>query len=344
MLAPVASGYRAATRGLHAIGWRRIRYGLAAAYAAALVADVVTSGVPTDRGTLSEIVVVGLGISCLGRGWRRLLQVVLDWLPFTLVLMTYDRSRALADQVGMPLHVADVAHAEAWVFGGTVPTVWLQQHLYDPAHVHLYDALATLVYTSHFLVTPVLAAAFWLRSRRTFLRYAGRVVALSFAGLVTYVLFPEAPPWMAARDGVIGDPIVRLPARGFVWLHAPQLRDTLDHAFRAGGNEVAAMPSLHVGFACLIAIFVAGRVRRRWWPLLWLYPALMGVALCYLGEHYVIDLLAGLAYAAGTHFALSWWERRRAERWGERRAERVPGKTRPAASPSSAATRSSTPS
>jgi membrane-associated phospholipid phosphatase len=294
--------------------WHRIRVGVFAAWVVIICAIVVTTGVPTGRRAIAMMTVSGLAISRLGQGWRRLGQVVVDWLPFTLVLMAYDTTRGVATSIGLPVHEADVVGWERALFGGHVPTVWLQQHLYDPHHVFWYDALFTVVYCTHFVATPIVAAVMWLRDRTAWLFYIARVVLLSVGGLVTYVLFPEAPPWMAARDGVIGDPIARLPARGFVWLDAPQLRDTLDHAFRAGGNEVAAMPSLHVGFACLIAIFVAGRVRRRWWPVLWLYPALMGVALVYLGEHYVIDLLAGLAYAAAAHYALSWWERRRAAR------------------------------
>jgi membrane-associated phospholipid phosphatase len=38
----------------------------------------------------------------------------------------------------------------------------------------------------------------------------------------------------------------------------------------------------------------------------------MGTALVYLGEHYVVDLIAGAVYAAGVHFAMNAWERRRA--------------------------------
>lgn len=313
VLAPVAAGYRATMRGIHAIGWRRTRYGCAAGYFAVLIYQVLAAGVPTDRDTLSAIVIVGLAITCLGRGWRRLLQVGLDWLPFTIVLMTYDKSRALADTLGMPLHEADIAHAESWLFGGTVPTVWFQQHFYDPVHVHLYDALATLLYTSHFVVTPLLAAVFWLRARRTFLRYIGRVIVLSFAGLITYVLFPEAPPWMAAQDGLIGG-VSRISARGWEYLHASFANRLLIAGQSEGSNPVAAMPSLHFAFALLAALFLAERLRRRWRYLLYLYPLAMGLTLVYTGEHYVLDLAFGAVYAVAVHVLLlrveAWYARR----------------------------------
>ena len=298
----------------HAIGWRRVRYGCAGVYFAVLAYIVYSSGVPTGRRTLSEIVVVGLAITCLGRGWRRMLQVAVDWLPFTVVLMLYDQSRSLADTMGMPVHVADIASAERWLFGGTVPTVWLQQHLYTPGHVHLYDALVTLVYTSHFVVTPALAAVYWLRERVAFLRYIARVVALSFAGLITYILFPEAPPWLASRDHVIAQ-VTRISALGWEYLHAGFAHRLLVEGQQGGSNPVAAMPSLHFAFALLATLFLAERIghRARW--LLYLYPVAMAFTLLYTGEHYVIDLVFGVGYALAVHLGVrrveAWYLRRR---------------------------------
>ena len=63
--------------------------------------------------------------------------------------------------------------------------------------------MASLVYASHFVVTPVVLAVLWLRDRARWARYVRLVLALSAAGLVTYVLYPAAPPWLAAEDGVI---------------------------------------------------------------------------------------------------------------------------------------------
>lgn len=305
------------------VGWRGVRRGVFAVYALVLLSVVLSVGVPIGRQAIALIIVVGLSIGAIGVGWRRFAQVLLDWLPFTLVLMAYDKTRAVADVLGMPLHVSDVVTAEKWLCFGAVPTVWLQRHLYNPAHVYWYDALMTLIYTSHFLATPVLAAVLWLRSRAAWLRFISRVIVLSVAGLVTYILFPEAPPWMAARDGVIAQPIDRLSARGWIWLHAGNVKHALAHAQDDGTNPVAAMPSLHVAFACLVALFVASRIRSRWRWLLTLYPLAMGFALVYLGEHYVLDVVAGLAYALAVHFGLSRWERRRAARRDSDDAERT---------------------
>jgi membrane-associated phospholipid phosphatase len=262
----------------------------------------VDYGVPTARIALALIIMVGLGLTSIGRGWRSALQVVIDWLPFTAVLLLYDRTRGVADGLGISLHEQDILDAEKWLLGGTEPTLWLQQQLYDAAHVHWYDALVTLVYTSHFLATPVLAAVLWLRDRTLWLSYISRVIVLAVAGLLTYCLFPEAPPWMAARDGLT-EPVARLSARGWIWLHAGNLNDLLARAQEEGANPVAAMPSLHVAFAVLVAVTIGARLRSRWRWLLVLYPVAMGFTLVYTGEHYVTDLALGAGVALAIHGA-----------------------------------------
>jgi membrane-associated phospholipid phosphatase len=270
--------------------WTWIRRAAGLVYLGVLAWIVVEFGIPTGRQAIAILIITGLLITRIGRGWRALGRVVLDWLPFTAVLIAYDRTRGLADAVGLPLHESDIVTAHT---------------------VHWYDALITLIYTTHFLATPVLAAVLWLRDRTEWIRYITRVIVLSVAGLITFVLFPEAPPWLAARDGIIAEPVARLSARGFEWLHLGDVKAALSHAQDAGANPVAAMPSLHVAFSVLVALFIASRLRSRWRYLLAAYPVAMGFALVYTGEHYVLDLVAGVVYALATHLALNAWERRR---------------------------------
>jgi membrane-associated phospholipid phosphatase len=61
-----------------------------------------------------------------------------------------------------------------------------------------------------------------------------------------------------------------------------------------GGNPLAAMPSLHFATSMM-----AAQLLEETGPLAgalgWGYTATLGFALVYLGEHYVVDLLAGAA-------------------------------------------------
>ena len=293
--------------------WRLIRRRTAWGYLAALIVIVAFVGVPTDRFSLFLIILAGLGITCLGRGWRSFGRVILDWLPFTVVLVIYDESRGLAKAIGMPLHESDIAAVDRWVFG-VVPTVWLQDHFLTPGSPHWYDALATLIYTSHFLATPIVAAVLWLRDRASWIAFVRRVIALSILGLITYTLFPAAPPWYAARDGVI-DPAIRASSRGWLWLHINHAGNLLSEG-QASANPVAAMPSLHTAFATIIALYIGARLPNPWRWLLVLYPIAMGLALVYLGEHYVVDVVAGVVYALITHWAITRWEHWRSARVG----------------------------
>ena len=64
-------------------------------------------------------------------------------------------------------------------------------------------------------------------------------------------------------------------------------------------NELAAVPSLHVGFAVVIGIIVAAAVRH---PVLkvvwWLWGPAIGLAVVATGNHYVFDIAAGVVAAA----------------------------------------------
>jgi membrane-associated phospholipid phosphatase len=310
--APVAAPAEV-ERSFLGVGWPRVRWAAYALYFAALIWIVISDGVPTGRADLALIIIIGLVLTCIGRSWRAVAQVVIDWLPFTAVLLLYDQSRGVADALGISLHEADILHAEKWCFGGTEPTLWLQQHMYSPTHVYWYDAACTLVYTSHFLATPILAAILWLRDRALWLRYISRVVLLAVGGLITYCVFPEAPPWLAARDH-LSEPVARLSARGWIWLHAGHVNSLLAKAQNDGSNPVAAMPSLHTAFATLVALTIGARIHSGWRYLLVLYPMAMGFTLVYCGEHYVLDLVAGVVYALVAHWLLNWWEARRSRR------------------------------
>jgi membrane-associated phospholipid phosphatase len=301
--------------------WRRVRRGTALVYLALLLTIVLTIGVPTDRGSLLLIILAGIGITCIGRGWRAYGRALLDWLPFTAVLIAYDYTRGVADALGMPLHVADVAAVDRFAFG-QVPTVWMQNHFLDPGSPHWYDAVATLAYASHFLATPIMAAILWIRDRAVWVRFARRVIALAVSGLATYILFPAAPPWYAAQVGVI-EPVVRASGRGWYWLHINHAGNLLDEGQRAS-NDVAAMPSLHTAYATIIALFVIHATRSRWRWLMVAYPAIMGLALVYTAEHYVIDIVLGVVFAVIVDRLCTIWEARHpAQEERQRRAARA---------------------
>lgn len=283
--------------------WRPVRRWAVAGYIAAFAVSAFVAGVPLSRVTAVAWTMGAFAVYSIGRGWRLLGRAFLDWLPFTAVMVCYDLSRGAADELGRTVHVTWPVTADQRMFGGAVPTEWLQERFHTPGVVHWYDVAASLTYLSYFFVVPLIMAVMWIKNREVWRRFTANVVALSFAALATYVVFPEAPPWYASSHGVIG-PVERLA--GLVWgeLGLRTAGDLIEEG-QATANAVAAMPSLHFGYAMLVAVFFRRRVSRRVRPLLLAYPPAMAISLIYTGEHYVVDVLAGVVYVLAITGAVS---------------------------------------
>jgi hypothetical protein len=267
----------------------------------------------------------------IDRPWREYLSFGRDWVAIVILLEVYNISRGFADNAGVP-HVMEMVAADrfafGWLTGGEVPTVWLQHHLYSPDRIHWWDVAASWVYFSHFVATPVVAAVLWLRDRVRWARFVRRWFVLSAAGLATYFLYPAAPPWWAAKYGLI-EPVARISGRAWnaIGLHGA---GNVLNAGQLASNPVAAMPSLHTAFALFVVAFFLPAVRRRWWPLLLAYPLAMTFTLVYTGEHYMADVLVGWWYVGLTYGAVAvferWWapiSRERAARAASARAAAI---------------------
>ncbi|KND24880.1 membrane protein [Streptomyces acidiscabies] len=145
--------------------------------------------------------------------------------------------------------------------------------------------------TVHFPAT--LAFLVWLYLRRpAHYVWARRVLAVvTGAALVGHLLFPLAPPRMLSGTGLIDTARIYGPS-----VYGPPQTDHLS-------NQFAAMPSLHFGWALMLAIgmIVATRSRWRW---LWLvHPALTLLVIVGTANHYWLDaIVAGALLAVALAF------------------------------------------
>ena len=308
-------------------------------YLAALIGTVVTMGIPADRVYQAAWIVAGLIAFAIDRPWRGHVRVVVDWLPLVAALVVYDHTRGIADELGLPVRVHEPVAVESWLFGGTVPTVWLQERLLGADGERPgWTMITAVVYTSHFLVPWLLAALLYLYSRSRWAGYMRRVLLLSYFGLITYILVPAAPPWYASQAGVLPDGIGRVTGFGFGVVPI----DVGTRWLEAQGNPVAALPSLHSAFALLVAVALWPIARRGWMrALLVAFPLAMAFTLVYGGEHYVVDVLLGWGYVGFAALAARAWEARR----GARLAPQIspPARAASPTSPSRAGHRGSTP-
>lgn len=304
--------------------WQRVRLLLILTYVVAYVVWLLEVGLIIDRISVLTSVAILLLIANVGRSRRMWRLLGVDFVLYVAMWIAYDETRGAADRVGMPLQVESVRNVDRFLFGGADPNVWLQDRFFSPDHVRWYDVLASVLYYSHFIVPVAVIVILWVRSRPEWVRFMRRFATVLAIGCVSFVLLPTAPPWMAA-GGSRSIPLHALPslerpvARGWAALNV----DSFIHAWETGRdwvNPVAAIPSLHAAFSLFVVVFWFPSIRRRWVrAVLLAYPLLMGCALVYLAEHWVIDLVAGWA-VVGASFAIWGAIERRVTR---RRADAV---------------------
>jgi hypothetical protein len=285
-------------------------------YAVAFLLWWVNIGLPTDYAVAFGWLWLATVAWRNNLPWRRHWEFARDWAPILVVLVVYDFSRGIADRF-MPVHIQEMIDADRALFG-VVPTVWLQEHLLHRGSVQWWDVLVSFVYFSHFVVSLTVAVVLWIRNRELWLSFMRRWLLLTAAGLLTYFLYPAAPPWYASKHGYLAETVHRTSADGW---HEIGLRSAgkLISAGQALSNPVAAMPSLHSAFAMLVVAFFFTRVRKRWIPVLLLYPLAMTFSLVYAGEHYVADVLVGWTYVLIAMVVFGFAERR----WRARREDRA---------------------
>lgn len=281
------------------------------AYGAALVAWSTLVGIPNDP------------VGILLWGWL-LLRIVRrhegfwrDWRPYVVGLVAYWFLRGLADQTFLDTRFDYTVRFDRWLGGllgdGRTPTeqlqdAWCGVPCLKTGEPHWWDFALNTVYASHFYVAMVLGLVLWVRHREAWRDWMRRYVTLLFVGLAGYFLVPTAPPWM-------GIDAARITSRS--WNEIGLERQNM--VLLGMANKVAAMPSLHTGIAALVALYAVSRLRSPYRWLLLLYPVAMGLALCYFGEHYVIDEIAGVLAAGLVMLGWRVSDQRRAVRGlGER--------------------------
>jgi PAP2 superfamily len=175
---------------------------------------------------------------------------------------------------------------------GELPGVRLQRALSRPGVTTKFDAVLVWAHWMWFIVPHGTIAYHLAFHRDRFPRAAALMYAVFDLGVLVYWALPTAPPWYAARNGAIrADPELRrlMVEHGETFW---QERWEPLYSF-LGGNPLAAMPSLHFGTSVMAALLLCdlGPVEGT---IGWAYACTLGFALVHLGEHYVVDLLAGL--------------------------------------------------
>jgi PAP2 superfamily len=209
------------------------------------------------------------------RWWTEALVIV--WLCWV-----YD---AITNFAPLRLHAA-LSHAEG-VLGlerslGIDPEHGLDRWL--AAHHSLGLVVSDYYDNAHFVVTLGLLGWLWWRRADLYRPLRNALVGVNVIAFAVFWLYPVAPPRMLVGDG-FSDVVASTHAFGS-W-HTG--------ALASAANQLAAMPSLHMAWAAWCAV-VLWRLSRSVWVrgLALLYPCMTAFAVLATGNHYVLDVLAGL--------------------------------------------------
>jgi membrane-associated phospholipid phosphatase len=213
------------------------------------------------------------------RTWR----FVKDWLPFVAVFVSYEIMYGFVGIISQyNLHTGPL-NLEMQLFG-QIPSVVLQQTLRMP----ILDYMGAVFYSLHFFAPAIFAFVVWRASPKHYWEYTIAFGICTYAALITFLFYPVAPPWLAI-------PNVTRILTGSVdtSLGIPVYKTLFEFL---SPNLYAAFPSMHSALPLLISLFALDIWKKKALPIL-IFPVGVWFSAVYLGEHYVVDVLGGIAYA-----------------------------------------------
>jgi hypothetical protein len=154
------------------------------------------------------------------------------------------------------------------------------------SHHTLATVLSYYYDNAHFIVTLGLLGWLWWRRADLYRPLRNTLVAINALGLAVFWLYPLAPPRM-------------LPGYSDVVANSHTLGSWHTGSLASAANQLAAMPSLHMAWAawCSLALW---RLSSRGWvrAVAIAYPCVTTVAVLATGNHFLLDIFAGLATTA----------------------------------------------
>ena len=150
--------------------------------------------------------------------------------------------------------------------------------------------LETLVswtyWNSEFTVIGLALLWVYFRRNQAFTRFRNTILLANVLGLIGYVFLPTAPPRLFTSMGFT-DTLSQFGGLN----HGSGLVEL-------ASNPYAAMPSLHAADALIAGVILASVVRRPVWKAVWiLWPAWVWFAVMATGNHFWLDVVAGIVLA-----------------------------------------------
>jgi membrane-associated phospholipid phosphatase len=209
-----------------------------------------------------------------------------QWVPFIIILLSYEALQGIAGQVyAFGDSVSDLYFVDKMFW--TIDVTGAIQHAF---YSQAMTDVMLFFYTLHFYLVIVASIVLWLFRRALFSRYAIAMTITSYVSLLIFAIYPTAPPWYS---GVA----LNLASSSSSIQAAPPVLGALAHfSSIIESDKFAAFPSLHAAY---VTLFCAYMIKLKRKLVLAMIPLEFGVlfATLYLGQHYLIDLVAGVSLA-----------------------------------------------
>ncbi|AEI12038.1 phosphatase PAP2 family protein [Cellulomonas gilvus] len=238
---------------------------------------------------------------------RRVLREV---LLVVALYAGYSATRLAATGAWEPAarHAAWIVDVERWM-GLDVERSW---NLWLAHHGWLEVAVSYWYQSMHYLVTPTVLVVLFIRRPLVYAPARTALMSATFLALFGYFFVPTAPPRLL--PGYV-DTVSEASVHGW-W---PSVAEQAANGASSVTNQVAAMPSMHVGWALWVSLVLATVARGRLLKVLSFgYVGLTTVVVVVTANHWVLDAVAGAALVLVTWFVsfrrYGWWASRKAER------------------------------
>jgi hypothetical protein len=213
--------------------------------------------------------------------WQILLFCGAYWLYRLVRGQVFDQSAAAFE------HARDIVSLERSLHVFVEPS--LQSWAINSGWIS--DVGSWMYLNTHFVVTTCTLAYIYLFRNEHYYFVRNMFVVAMVLALVGYIVYPTAPPRM-------------LPELGFVDSVSEFTGVSSDASVNALFNPYAAVPSMHVGFALMLAVPMIRMARHNWVKALWvLYAPVVTLVVIVTANHWAFDAATGALVAAVSAFA-----------------------------------------
>jgi membrane-associated phospholipid phosphatase len=244
-----------------------------------------------------------VGLAWAGPAPRRFLRGVFPIYLSGLLLDTQWLWLGLRGRI----HTGDLWELERMLFPAPGGTTW--PAFFETRTHAVLDLLCGFSYAAYLYEVIALAVLFTLRKHPRLEVMGWAFMLLNALGVVTYLLYPAAPPWYVMQYGPGPADLAALPSPAGTARFDALLGISYFAKFYARNSNVfGAMPSLHAAYPTFVA-WQVWRLGRAWRVGSVAFAALVAFSAIYLQHHYILDVVAGvvaaLAACAAAEYAFS---------------------------------------